>query len=116
MSHRCGSGCYRKQGRRSECPTCSKINQKRSRLRYAKRVMGNPTGHYLLGLHPDVKKEWIERTLTEPFYQETHYDGREVYYGAVPEMQTWLRVVIDGNQLHTAYLDKRLIKRWGRPL
>ena len=29
MSHRCGSGCLRKQGRRSECETCNRYKESR---------------------------------------------------------------------------------------
>jgi hypothetical protein len=59
--------------------------------------------------------EWIERTLIAPHHQETDTDGRELYYGAVPEEGKWIRVVVENDQLHTAYFDKRLIKRWGMP-
>jgi hypothetical protein len=77
--------------------------------------MSNPTPHRLREPHPEVKDEWIERTIIEPYHHETDTDGRELYFGAVPEARTWIRVVVENDRLHTAYLDRRLIRRWGRP-
>ena len=83
---------------------------------YARRVISNVTDHFSTAQrHPEVDIAWIERTLITPHYQETDADGRELYYGAVPEMGHWLRVVVENDQLLTAYLDRRLITRWGVP-
>ncbi len=61
-----------------------------------------------------MKVEWVERTLVAPYRNETE-DGDQVYYGEVPEMGNWLRVVIrDNRRLVTAYLDSRLRKRFGQ--
>ena len=101
-----------------EKPTGNQGAERSRRERYARRVMSDPTDHYLTDAqerHSDVSPEWIERTIIEPYHQETDRDGRELYFGAVPERGKWLRVVVDNHQLHTAYLDKRLIQRWGMP-
>ncbi len=82
------------------------------RREYARRVVSNPTRHYIIYPHPDVKPEWIERTIAEPYHQEN--DGRELYYGWINEMKNWLRVVVENGQLVTAYLDWRLTRRFGR--
>jgi hypothetical protein len=77
--------------------------------------MANPTPHDWKRRHPDVQDDWIERTLISPDYQEEDVDGRALYFGKVPEKGNWLKVVVENHQLHTAYLDRRLIKKWGKP-
>ena len=85
------------------------------RLSYAQQVISNPTPHYNAENHPEIDPVWIERTIAEPYHQETDLDGRELYFGAIPEMRTWIRVVVEDDQLHTAYLNRRLTRRWGVP-
>ena len=80
-----------------------------------RKIIDNPTAHYRPESHPEIMDEWIERTLTAPHHQETGTDGRELYYGVVPEEGKWIRVVVENDRLHTAYFDKRLIMRWGMP-
>ena len=82
------------------------------RWEYARRVVSNPTGHYIDEPHLDVKPEWIERTIAEPHHRG--YDGSELYYRWIDEMKHWLRVVVEDDQLHTAYFDGRLDKVFGR--
>ena len=78
--------------------------------------MANPTGHDWKTEHPDVEDEWVFRTLVEPyFYIRDPEDGRDIYFGPLPEVENWIRVVVENDQLHTAYRDSRLRKRWGRP-
>lgn len=84
----------------------------KERWEYARRVVSNPTYHYIEEPHRDVRLEWIERTIAEPNHQE--YDGRNVYYGWIDEMKHWLRVVVEDDQLHTAYFDGSLDKVFGR--
>ena len=101
-----------------QTPPGSYNEQLAQRQRYARRVISNPTDHYLTDAqhrHAAVVPEWIERTIIEPYHQETDRDGRELFFGAIPERGKWLRVVVDNHQLHTAYLDKRLLQWWGTP-
>ena len=67
--------------------------------------------------HPEVREEWVERTLVTPYRDEPDEDNDRIrlYYGEVPETGNWLRVVVrDKRQLVTAYTDRRLLKRFGR--
>ena len=121
MSHKCGPGCHRKQNpsTKKECATCNmaleRAREKAKRRRYARRVIANPTPHYDPNRHSQVQTEWIERTITEPYHQRRDTDGRMIYFGKVPEVNKWLRVVVENDQLLTAYFDRRLIRRWGKP-
>ena len=81
------------------------------RWEYARRVVSNPTSHYIDEPHLDVMPEWIERTIAEPHHRG--YDGSELYYRWIDEMNHWLRVVVENDQLHTAYFDGRLDKVFG---
>lgn len=86
-----------------------------SRREYARRVVSNPTYHYIEKPHRDVELEWIENIIAEPYHQETDpRDGRELYYGWVDEIKKWVKVVVENDQLHTAHRDWRLIRRFGR--
>ena len=86
-----------------------------ARRAYARRVMANPTRHYIREPHDDVMPEWIENILTAPYHQETDpRDGRELYYGWVDEVKKWVKVVVDEDRLHTAYMHRRLVRRFGR--
>ena len=35
-------------------------------IRWARRVMSNPHKHQ----HPEIRDEWVERTLLDPYYYE----------------------------------------------
>jgi len=70
--------------------------------------------------HPDVLSEWIMRIIAEPFDRYT--DDREgthmtVLVGRVPEVQQWIKLVFIGDPetglFHTAYIDRRLSRRYG---
>ena len=101
-----------------EYPPGNNLEERERRRLYARQVISDPTDHYLNDArerHADVSPDWIERTIIEPYLQQTDSDGRELYFGAIPERGKWLRVVVDNHQLHTAYLDKRLLQRWGTP-
>ena len=82
------------------------------RREYARLVVSNPTGHYIDDPHRDVLPEWIERTIAEPHHRG--YDGRELYFRWIDEMKHCLRVVVENDQLVTAYFDGRLDKEFGR--
>ena len=85
------------------------------RREYARRVVSNPTWHRIEKPHRDVTPEWIENIIANPYHQETDpTDGRELYYGWVDEIQKWMKVVVEDDQLHTAHIDRRLISRFGR--
>ena len=43
----------------------------KERWEYARRVVSNPTYHYIEEPHRDVRLEWIERTIAEPNHQES---------------------------------------------
>ena len=130
MSHRCGAGCYRKQGRRSECPSCNRTRAKRSAeqvglayvkkgRRYARRVMRDPHPYWQTSRenHPEPSDEFIEQTLTDPFtaHSDTQHVGRTVYYRYIPDARKWLQVVVQDDHLFNAYFNQRLLRRWGRP-
>ena len=84
------------------------------RREYARRVMANPIRHYILAPHNDVKPEWIEDIISEPYYQETDpRDGRELYYGWIEEIGKWVKVVVEDDRLLTAYINRRLTRRFG---
>ena len=86
-----------------------------ARRAYARRVMANPTWHRITHPHRDVRPEWIEDVLTDPYHQETDpSDGREVYCGWVDEVKNWVKVVVENDQLLTAYMDWRLERKFGR--
>ena len=118
MSHKCGTGCRRKQSpsQRKGCPSCGSSGLAKSG-RYARKVINNPTRYYTetaKAKHPEVRPEWIER-LTAPREVVRQADGRIRYDGPVPEMKNWLRVVVENDQLVTAFLIHSLRKKWGTP-
>ena len=85
---------------------------------YARRVMSNPTDHFLEDQHidhPDVQLEWIEAAIIDPYYQESDSEGNQLFYGSVPGRRRWLKVVVVNDQIHTAYFDRRLTLRLGEP-
>lgn len=85
------------------------------RWEYARRVMSNPIPHHARGRHPDVKPEWIENILATPYHQEAALQpNRELYYGWVDEIEKWVKVVVEDDQLLTAYIDRRISRRFGR--
>ena len=62
------------------------------------------------------KSNGLSEPIADPYHQERDpNDGRMLYFGKVPEVGHWLRVVVENHQLHTAYLDRRLEDRWGKP-
>ena len=93
----------------------SDITQRRI---YARQVMSNPTGHFRYDQpidHPEVRYEWIEETIIEPYHQETDTDGSELYYGSVPGYRKWLKVVVLNDQIHGGYFDRRITRMLGAP-
>lgn len=76
-------------------------------------VVADALDHYHAKPHTDVKEEWIVRAIAVPDYTDS--DGDDLYFSFVPEIQRWIRVVVSGNRLLAAYIDRRLIEWWGVP-
>jgi hypothetical protein len=51
----------------------------------------------------------VAAVLAAPFRTERQADGRVRYWGWVPRLRRWLRVVTleDGSTVHNAFLDRR---------
>ena len=113
MSHKCGSNCRKRQSpsTQKDCPCCGSASRKRQR--WARKVMANPIKEK--PIHDNVEEEWVYRTLVRPYRSETDADGRDMYYGPLPEVNNWVKVVVENDRLLTAYRDRRLLRRFGRP-
>ena len=59
-----------------------------TRRLWAKRVIANAVNNHWREKHPDVRDEWVERTLVTPYRDENDRRGCRVYYEEVPEMGT----------------------------
>lgn len=88
------------------------------RVRAAEHIIANPHPYYLNKArqkHSEPTQEWILRTLIEPYHTEDLGDGRELYWGAVPEVANWLLVIVQDGQLFNAFLNRKKRRQWGRP-
>ena len=58
---------------------------------------------------PYIRREWCERVLSDPVSIEVQPDGYVRYWGFVPELGKYLRVVTlaDGETVHNAMPDRR---------
>ena len=65
--------------------------------------------------HPEIKDEWVERVLANPFHTERQPDGRIRYYGFIAKEGKWLRVVVADGKLLNRFFDRRKLKEWGTP-
>ena len=65
--------------------------------------------------HPEVKDEWVERVLNNPYHTEIQPDGRIRYYGYIEEAGNWIRVILEEGKLLNAFLDHHALRRWGKP-
>ncbi len=93
-------------------------SNREERQQAAQLIIANPTPYYINTArlrHPEVAPEWIERTLTDPYAWEIQLNGRIRYWGPVPEVGNWLRVVVENGQLLNSFLDSSRRSRWGRP-
>ena len=79
---------------------------------YARFVLAN-SGHYWQEKHPDVNPDWVARAIAQPDQRE--FDGDDIYYSWVPELQKWLKVVVEDDRISTAHLDRRLLRIFGVP-
>ena len=88
------------------------------RVQSAQRIIANPHPYYVNSAryrHVEPRQEWILRTLIEPYHTEDLGNGRELYWGAVAEMENWLLVIVQDGQLFNAFLNRQKRRQWGRP-
>ena len=60
--------------------------------------------------HPEVKDEWVDRVLANPYHTETQSDGRIRYYGYIPEADKWLRVIVEDGVLFNRFFDRNKLR------
>ena len=73
----------------------------------------NDSGSHWQEKHPDIEPEWVVRAIAILNRQE--WDGDDIYYSWVPERQRWLKVVVEGDRIATAHIDRRLLRVLGVP-
>lgn len=65
--------------------------------------------------HPEIRDEWVARVLANPYHTETQADGRIRYYGYIPEVDKWIRVIVENGILINRFFDRGKLRKWGRP-
>lgn len=65
--------------------------------------------------HPEIKDEWVERVLDNPYHTEVQPNGRIRYYGYIDEAEKWLRVILDDGKVHNRFFDRGKLRAWGKP-
>ena len=60
--------------------------------------------------HPETHEEWVERVLENPYYTEQQDDGRIRYYGYIPELGHWIRVIIADGKLRNRLIDHHKLR------
>lgn len=65
--------------------------------------------------HPDIKDEWVQRVVSNPYRTEVQADGRIRYYGYITEEQKWLRVIVEDGKLLNRFYDHHKLREWGQP-
>jgi hypothetical protein len=62
----------------------------------------------VLRKRPYLRMEWVAAVLSNPAHQDDQGDGRLRYWGYIPELQRYLRVVTldDGETVHNAFPDR----------
>lgn len=62
----------------------------------------------VLRKRPKLQRQWIVAVLAAPERREDQADGRVRYWGYIPELQRYLRVVTlnDGETVHNAFPDR----------
>ena len=63
--------------------------------------------------HPEIRDEWVERVLDNPYHTEVQPDGRMRYYGYIDEAEKWIRVTIEDGKLFNRFFDHHALDRWG---
>ena len=123
MSHRCGSGCLRKQKRRAECDTCNQYKESRRKTVPAPDAPGGKvwtTIHWRQGpkRHPEVSYRDAVYVLANWRIRGACYDSKGrpgiCHYAFVPEQDKVVRVVLslDGTRLVTTFLDSTATDHW----
>ena len=136
MSHKCGGpSCYRKQGRRKECPWCNRARERatlkrRWRREFDRKSKSNhwATSRYTRLGERGLTREIIMETLEYPDYEiESGWKGKnqsfyKFYPPNTPEAKSadrakggaWFRVVLDDTgALLTAFRDDKTEGRGG---
>ena len=54
--------------------------------------------------HPEVKEEWVAYVLAKPTHSSPDR-GRMVYWRYIKDRGHWLKVVVDGEEVHNTYID-----------
>jgi hypothetical protein len=62
----------------------------------------------VLRKRPYLRLEWIDDILQAPVHREIQADGRVRFWGYIPELSRWLRIVTlkDGETVHNAFPDR----------
>ena len=122
MSHRCGSGCLRKQKRRAECETCNKYKESRRKTVPAPDA---PGGRVTISVHwkrdkphPEVSLKDVAYVLANWRIRGISYDSDGVpsfrHYAFVPDKDKVVRVALsaDGTRMASAFIDSRATNHW----
>ena len=95
MSHKCGPSCYRKQGRRKECPWCNR--PKKPGITVNKQFYAL-TNHFLknrnMGDHIAATDSRIRSILRKPDFVEPPQGGRQVFWRRFRDLGRWVKVVV----------------------
>ena len=120
MSHRCGSSCRRKLGRRPECDTCNRYNESRRKTLVAGGKRRLLSRHMQADLRnnerPIVTRERVAYVLenwkVRGIDTKADRDGM-VYLAFVPEVNKGIRVVVslDDKSIVSAYPDNKATKK-----
>lgn len=120
MSHRCGSGCLRKQKRRAECETCNKYNERRRKTIVAGGKRRLLTLHRRLEPHPEVSNKDIAYVLDNWTIKGIHknLDGRDSinYLAFVPTIGkvVCVGVSLDDKRIATSFISGAATKNLNR--
>ena len=115
MSHKCGSGCRRRQvpSRRAGCPTCGSPNKLDGDGKV--RLL---TLHLRQGSHPDVTRRMMAQALDGWLARGIHTDpdNRQSwnYFGHAKGTSNLIRVVVsmDDERIINAFKDSNATRAW----
>ena len=121
MSHRCGSGCRRKQtrSRRSSCPTCGASRKLPETITAGGRVR-RLTRHLREEAHPGITTKRIARVLDDWVVRGNCVDTKGnraiTHWGFVQGLKDLVKVVVslDDERIITAYRDPPATRHWNR--
>lgn len=65
--------------------------------------------------HPEVKDEWVEQVIYNPYHTEVQENGRISHWGFIEESDKWLRVIVEDDKLFNLFFDRIALRRWGKP-